>query len=261
MSTATNSGCRIALDGARLAAAHPLLWLVLLGVHALFFVGLWSTAAWAFGSALADRAPPTLFDLASLALAEPAGLRRLAIAWGAIGGLYLIGGAMVAGVMLGRLQRRPVLRALGPLLLLRVGALGLGVAIAAGGALSLRWVFERSLSLTDERWQAVLLAGAALPVLAAALVCALLLQYGQPLLVEGFRLRAVLGRTLALIHRRPLGAAGLYLAGWLIWSAVTALGLAGLPAPLAALLRVGVHLWSCAAALQAVRAWGGATSA
>jgi hypothetical protein len=258
--SAVISARRVAFDAGRLAMRDPLSLLVLLGVHALFFVALWVTAAWSFGPALADRPSPTLFDLAALALAEPAGLRRLLTAWAALGTLYLLGGAFVAGALLARLQRRPsplrvALRHLGSLLLLRLIALAAGAMIAVGGYLSLRWVVERSLALADERLQVLLLAGAALPVLLALLVCALLLQYGQPLLVDGCRLRG-LGRALALIHRRPIGATGLYLSGWMLWLAIALLGLAGLPAPLAALVRVGVHLWSVSAALLAVRAWG-----
>ena len=266
MSVTTTIGARrIALEAARLTVTDPATVLVLAGVQLVFFVALWAAAAWAFGGALVHRPTPSAFDLLALALSDPGGLRRLLLGWGVIGGLYLLGGALISGALLVRLQsrgapaRRPALRTalrhLVPLLLLRLMALGLVALVATGGVVALPWVFDRSLAIVDERLQALLLVGAALPLLLAALASALILHYGQPLLLEGCGLRAVMGESLALVHRRPLGTGGLYVGGWLLWSGVTALQMAGLPAVVAALLRVAVHAWSYAAALQAARVW------
>ena len=262
MTAASSTALRLAINAAAATAADPVAVFAVLGVHWLFFGALWGAVAWALGQALVSRPAPSLFEAAALALSHPNGLRRLLAGTATVGGLYLLGGSLIAGALLARLQARDGrslragLRHLGRLLLLRLIVLGMATLLFLGGAVSLPWVFDRSLGLADERWQALVLIGSAAPLLLAALVCALLLHYGQPLLVRGASLRAVLGRTLTLIHGRPLGAAGLYLGGWLLWAAPTAINLGGmLPGPLAVLLRVIVHVWSYAAALQVTRDW------
>ena len=106
MKTAPARALSLGLQAAALTLRDPVTVLLLFAVHLVFVAALWASLGCTLGAALSGRPAPALFDGLAIALAHPAELRRLLTFAAVVGGLYLLGGAFLAGALLGRLEHR-----------------------------------------------------------------------------------------------------------------------------------------------------------
>jgi hypothetical protein len=236
---------------------HPRLLALLCGVHLLFALLGWGLAALLLGRWLAGRPVAGLPEWALLVRGQPGAALHAVVAAACVVLGYWLAESALATIVLRRQRGLPALsrwtRCWVQLALLRLLVALAAAALLAGWWLSAGRLYHLSLCWTDDRIHVVIQLSVALCFALPLLFVLLLGHFAQPLVAVGQTAHWALRGSLALLRRRTVMAAALYLLGWGMWGALATLGWGdnggGLViAQLVMVARVALHLWTCAAA-------------
>jgi hypothetical protein len=249
------------IGGRGLAALgrHLGLWAALYAVQLLFVGASWLAAMVILGPHLAHRPEPDVLGWALLVRCQPGAATALGIAAGGIVAGYLLLGTLISGVVLLRLRGSPfTVNRCAWLLVLRLIIVLALAAVGVGWWISGRAIYELALASPDDRLHVIALLSVSLLFGLPTLLLLLVAHYSQPLVAAGRLPHQALREALALVHRRTWVCLALYLLGWSAWLATMFLGVGSGGAAiafgqLAAVARVGVHLWLCATATETVK--------